>query len=665
MITLDVETKSEADLLKVGAWNYSKHPTTEMICLAWTHLEGDQIKSWVPGEMPPTDLSWFISRGVPIEAHNVSFEQAMWDNVLVPRHGFPPIKPEQWRDSMAVACYYALPASLDKLTLALGGEGKDPKGARLISKYSKLHLKTAKKEIPPEDLQAFIDYCKDDVALEAGISRFLGELPERELKLFHLDRAMNMRGLHLDVDGIHSARKVVSERWQDYATRFRELTGFSPNQVKQVRDWLASQGLDLPNLQKDTITEALNGKIVSDGVALIPDGIIREVLELRLSLAKASTKKLDAMLNHVDMDDHRARNQTRYHGTTTGRNTGSGFQPLNLVRNDESMDSDLLMDAIAKEDATYLDLLFGDAMTAISKASRHNITAEPGNKLMAADFVSIEAIVTACLAGEQWKVEAFARGDKIYEQAADMIYGFPVGTVTKAEYPEERQTGKIAELAFQFGGGVGAWRGFDTSDRHSDEEVDKVKRKWREAHPMIVNMWEEYETCAIAAVTNPGEQYSYRGISFQVERDHWLAISLLNDKKIWYFQPELRRRRPPWHKPTEKEACKAGECDCGYRQALTLMSMKNGQWRRIDTYGGKLVENVTQAVAREILKDKELSLKDAGLDTVLTVYDEIVIELREESDRMAEFMDVMGRREGFYKNWPIMADAWEGKRYRK
>ena len=658
MITLDVETKSEADLLKVGAWNYSKHPTTEMICLAWTHCDMDEIFSWVPGELIDPDLVTLIEDGEPVEAHNVSFEQAMWDNVLVPRHGFPPIKPEQWRDSMAVACYYALPASLDKLTMALGGEGKDPKGARLISKYSKLHLKTAKKEIPPEDLQAFIDYCKDDVALEAGISRFLGELPERELKLFHLDRAMNMRGLHLDVNGIHSARKVVSERWQDYATRFRELTGLSPNQVKQVREWLGDKhGIHLPNLQKETIQDILKTDIAM--------GDAREVLKLRLSLAKASTRKLDAMLNHVDMDDHRARNQTRYHGTTTGRNTGSGFQPLNLVRNDESMDPDLLMDAIAKEDAAYLDLLFGDAMTAISKASRHNITAEQAKKLLAADFVSIEAIVLACLAGEQWKVEAFARGDKIYEQAADKIYKLPLGTVTKYTHPDERQDGKIAELAFGYQGGVGAWRGFDSSDRHSDEAVDAIKKAWRKEHPMIVKLWEEYETCAIAAVTNPGNQFSYRGIDFQMERDHWLAITLLNGKKIWYFQPELRRRRPPWHKPTEKEACKAGECDCGYRQALTLMSMKNGQWRRIDTYGGKLVENVTQAVAREILKDKELLLDEAGLPTVLTVYDEIVIELPEEKDRMKQFMEIMGRREGFYKDWPIMADAWEGKRYRK
>ena len=654
MITVDVETKSYADLVKVGAWNYSKHPTTDLICLSACYGEED-IESWVPGDPVPHQLAKLIGEGQLVEAHNVSFEQAIWDNILVPKHGFPKVYPEQWRDSAAVARCYALPAALDKLTRALGGEGKDPKGARLISKYSKLHLKTAKEEIPPEDLQAFIEYCEDDVALEAGISEFLGQLPERETRLWLLDRKMNQRGLHLDVEGIHCAMNVADKRSKELTVRFKELTGISPSQVAQVREWLKEHGLDMPDLQRATIEDTLKKECPAE---------CEEVLRLRLQLSKASTKKLQAMLNHADADDSRARNTTHYHGATTGRNTGSAFQPLNLVRNDEETDPDRLVAHIMYEDPEFLDMMYGDAMDAVSKASRHWITAGPGNKLMAADFVSVEAVVLACLAGEAWKVKAFHNGEPIYEKAADRIYGLPSGTVTKKTHPKERQDGKISELAFGYGGGVGAWRNFDTSGRHSDQAVNDIKKKWRDLHPMIVKMWKEYETCAVAAVTNAGEKYSYRGVEFQLE-DHWLSIRLPNGKKIWYFEPELRRRRPPWHKPGEKEACKDGTCDCGHRQAVTLMSMKNGQWQRIDTYGGKLVENVTQAVSREILKDKELLLHDAGFEVILTVYDEIVVELPENEDRMEEFMSIMSRREDFYAVWPISAEAWEGKRYRK
>ena len=216
MITLDVETKSYADLPKVGAWNYSLDPTTDVICLYYQIIyQGSfepAIEGWWPGDLIPNELQIAIKSGLPIEAHNAAFEEAIWYNVLMPKYGFCDIHPDQWRDTMATACYLALPAGLDRLSVALGGTGKDPEGGRLITKYSKLSLKTAKPDIPPEDKKKWGIYCADDVAQEGGIGDFLGDLPPRELEIFQRNRRINRRGIYLDLDGIASASKIVDQR---------------------------------------------------------------------------------------------------------------------------------------------------------------------------------------------------------------------------------------------------------------------------------------------------------------------------------------------------------------------------------------------------------------------------------------------------------------------
>lgn len=663
-LTLDLETKSFADLPRVGVWNYSLDPTTDIICLCYG-IGSEPIQHWWPDKEgvdlvhnTPRDFYMHVMTGGLLEAHNAAFELALYKNVLMRKYGWVEVLDHQWRDSMAVAAYYSLPMALDKLARALKFEPKDSEGTRLISRYSKLFLKTAKQDIPPEDFAKFRAYCEHDVKMEMTISDWLGDLPERELPVFQLDLAINQRGLHLDQTGIDHAVAVVEMREQDYTEEFRRITNLNPTQRDKVMGWFAENGLPLENMQAEYLEELLE-----DGD--VPQGPCRRALELRLGTAKASTKKLDAMSRQRGSDG-RARFQCRYHGASTGRWTGTGFQPLNLKKGFEDVDPAQLVRDISYRNPKYLDMLYGDATAAVANASRHWIQAQPGNKIIAGDFVSIEAVVLACLAGEDWKVQAFRDGAKIYEMMGEKIHKLPPGTVTKATHPAERQDGKTGELAFGYQGALNAWLKFDNSGRHSDERIIEICKAWRTEHPAITRFWRELEQAAIEAVIYRGRETGYGEIGFQVV-DEWLSMILPNGKRIWYFDPQLREQMPRWHDPEVNEDCAAGACKCRPKPCLSYMAQKTGQWKRVYTYGGKLTENACQAVSREILVPSMLALEDAGYPVVLSIYDEIVAEMPEDFGSVEEFIEISLNPKGRWwpESWPIRMEAWAGKFYKK
>jgi DNA polymerase len=555
-----------------------------------------------------------------------------------------------------VSNYYSLPAKLDKLAHVLGFRGKDPAGARLITKYSKLHLKTAKPVIPPEDFDRFVAYCKWDVEIERTISNFLGGLPARELPIFELDLKINARGLYLDRAGIAAATEIMDQRASELTEEFKALVGFAPTQVAKVQAWLQEQGVKLENMQADYLEE-----LIEEGD--LPQGPARRAIEIRLQINKASTRKLDKMAKQCGADG-RARFQTRYHGTSTGRNSGSGFQPLNLVRSWEHVAPEQLVRDVMYRDPKWLDCLYGSAPEAIAKASRHWIRAAPGNKIMSLDYVSIEAVVLACVSGEQWKIDAFRDGVKIYEAMADKIYGYPQGTVTKATHPLERQDGKTGELAFGYQGALNAWLKFDDSGRHSDERIIGFCKSWRAEHPNVVAFWRGMESAAIECVSTRRET-SFRDYGFALV-DDWLAMVLPDGKYIWYWKPELRAKMPRWHEPEIDEDCAAVTCRCRPQPQLTYMTKKGDTWFRTNTYGGKLVENAVQATARQLIWPAALAAEAAGYPVVLTVYDEIVVEPPEGFGSLKELEQiVIDATPEFAKSWPIRVDGWEGDRYKK
>lgn len=663
------------------------HHTTAVICACWG-IHNNPIEDWCPARGDydmPGSLEEAIKEGQEIESWNVAFEKSLWQNVLTPQFGWIYPDPEQWVDTMAVAQYYAMPAGLDRCARALNMQPKDPEGGRLISKYSKLNLKTAKKDIPDhewvewrdmtkterdanpgskeaggyfnEDLQKFIDYCIHDVRMEQSVSDYLGDLPDREKPVFQLDQKINQRGMYLDISGIDAASDIVTQRAATLTQEFKDLVGLKPSQNAPLLKWFAQQGLDLDNLQADTLKE-----LIDEGD--LPACDARRAIEIRLAINKASTKKLDAMARQVCPRTSRAKFQMRYHGAGTGRWTGTGFQPLNLNRGFEDVDPERLVADIGHRDGSWLDSVYGDAMDAVARASRHWIRAAPGHRILAGDYASIEAIVLACLAGEEWKVEAFRSGVKIYEFMADKIYSLPPGTVTKSTHPAERQDGKTGELAFGYQGALGAWLNFDSSGRHSDERIIEICKAWRAEHPQVVDLWATLQAQAIATVIT-GEPHRYRQIGFEMI-DDWLSMEGPSGKRIWYFKPLVRLGRPQWCQPQKHDPCRKGTC--GHKQVdkLSYMAQKEGQWKRVHTYGGKLTENACQFVSRELLVPAMLRLEEAGYPIIMSVYDEIVCEVSDGHGSKEEFKALMeGPLPGWAADWPITCDVWEGQRYKK
>lgn len=693
MIVGDFETRSYADLRKVGAWVYSEHPTTDVICFCWAVDDGP-IQSWVPlwtqlnkhahlsaesknifreqsEEVNQQMIEcWekYIAEGHLFEAHSVPFEYSIWKNVMVPRYGWPEIPDDRWRDSMATACYYALPPALDKLCKVLGLPGKDPAGVRLISKYSKLHLKTACEDIPPEDVLRYVGYCDVDVDQERSVGNILGELPDEELLVWQHDFYVNICGIYLDLGGIAAAASIVDQRSESLASEFCEITDLNPGQREKIIGWCAGEGLELENLQAEYLEGILGAeeeRHPDDPQPELPSNC-RRALEIRLQHSKAGTRKLDAMARQRGSDG-RARFQTRYHGAVTGRNTATGFQILNMNRGFDNIEPEQLVRDIRRGSAVWLDAVYGDAMDAIGKSVRHWVMAEPGNCIIAGDFTAIEAIILACLAGEDWKREAFRNHELIYEKTGAFIHGLP--SITKESHPQERQDGKVCELMCGYQGSIGGWRNFDKTDRHSDEAVLEFVGAWRRMHPAITAFWYGLQEAAIDCVQESvGRDYDYRSIGFELV-DGWLTMILPNGKRLWYRDPQMRWAMPGWHQPKEKEECATGECDCTSQPQLTYMSHKNGQWRRVSTYGGKLTENATQAVAREILKPCEIALEAAGYPVVLSVYDEIVCEVPNGFGSLDEFSGIVAETVDSFewaRGWPIrMSKPWKGERFKK
>ena len=664
-ITLDIETKSYADLKKVGAWAYSEHPSTDVICICWQSETGGPIESWWPGHpngnTTPESLTAALIVGEPIEVHNVAFEYSIWHNVLAPRYGWPVPALEQWRDTMATACYFAMPPALDKLLHALGQEGKNTDGTRLITKYSKLYLKTAKTVISLIDFERWLAYCADDVRKERWVGDYLGELPPLALREFHASFAAGARGLRLDLASIEAVEAIVAQRSAELTGEFRALTGVNPTQRDRVLEWFKARGAPFDDTKADTLEEWLEEGDTSD------EALARAV-EIKVQVNKASTKKLSAMASNRGKDG-RARFQTRWHGAVTGRPTGTGFQPLNLSRGFQAMngwedlDPEQLIQDIGYRDARYLGALYGDVIDAVGKASRHFIEAEDDCILRSCDFASIEAVVLACGAGEEWKIDVFRRKEDVYCATASRILGRPID---KKKNPVERQRyGKIPELLFGYGGSIGAVKRRDSMPGAADDEIKALVKDWRGQHPATTRLWREYEAAAVEAVMRPGAVTSYRQAGFELV-DDWLSMILPDETRIWYFHPEIRVQMPPWHQPSTDEACRFGLCTCEPRPSLTYMAWKFGQWKRVHTYGGKLAENWTQATSARILEPAKTRIIAAGYPVILDVYDEIVTETPDGFGSKIEFERIMGECPGEWaRGWPIRAEAWEGSRYRK
>jgi len=676
MITLDFETYSEAgyrwegDKLKslapnnpgikgVGAAVYAAHPSAEILSLAYDFDDGKGIRMWIPGMQPPHCILEWASYGQYIEAHNSGFEFLIWNLVGVRKYGWDPLPQELLRCSMAKALAYGLPAALANVAAVLGTEEqKDKEGNRLLRKFSIPRTPTKNNPNtrirPEDDLQDFnklISYNIQDVRTETAISNQIPDLIPIEQKIWHIDQHINQRGVHVDRPSVENCIYIIEQAISKYTLELQTITGGQVNsasEVARMNAWLSANGRYMPSLAKEDVTAALDPQ---SGIS----SECRRVLEIRQILGSSSVKKLYALSRYL-MDDDRIRYLFMYYGGHTGRWAGRGPQLHNFPKGIPVDTVEKMLTVINNRDLQQFEQLYGDPLTAVSNCLRGLITAAPGADLICSDYSAIEAVVLAVLAGEQWRIDVFNTHGMIYEKSISMITGVSFQEIldykkqTGTHHPL-REKGKTAELASGFGGSIGAWKKFGADAYMSDDEILNAVRKWRKDSPMIPRFWYSIEEAAINAIRYPTNVYKYRGIKLFMETESSpLFIMLPSGRRLVYHQPRV------------DQVYKFDQ----YRDSITYMGWQDFHWSRIDTYGGKLTENIVQAVARDILAHAMVNLEAAGYPIVLHVHDEIGAEVLAGTGSIEHFEAIMSTMPTWAQGWPITAKGgWRGHRYRK
>ncbi len=693
IIILDFETKSEADLKKVGAWKYSLHPSTDVLCASWTVSTGEK-GFWHRGHpcisaMPPPQRLFDLVADPRciIYAHNAFFERAIWRNICVPKLGWPALDETRLRCSAAQAAACGLPRALGMVGHALKLDVvKDDEGKRVMMKLSKPARPTKKNPDKHwnedlDDLMVMWDYCDQDVAAEAALHSALPTLSTREHRIWEASEAMNLRGIPIDVQGAQRALELAAEHVQGLNRELSAITGLtSAGQRAKVTNWLRDQGVTI----EDTTAGTLDALLADPG---LPERS-RRVIEIVRSAGRTSTKKYDAMIE-MACPDARARGLVMYHGASTGRWAGMGIQPHNFPRGrkDINKNMDAAWDAIHHADLLDIELCYGDPMEFLSSALRGAIKAPDGRIFYCGDYAAIEARVIFWLADEKHGLSLFRRNEDVYCDMASDIYG---RKITKAN-ELERMFGKqaILGLGFQMGFikflvtcqgygikftkkqiidivGAGnfanicewiqtkAWKMVKkqmpdaTADDVASLALMKyVVERYRSRYPAIPKLWEAYNTAAISAVSNPGKVYRTGRVTWAM-RGNFLCCKLPSGRIMRYPFPQVEATRN------------------GIKLTYMTVDSMTKQWIRVDTYGGKLAENVTQAVARDVQADADVRLEDSGVYfPVMTVHDELVSEADEGAGSLKEYGDLMVIGSEWADGLPIAVECWKGKRYRK
>lgn len=664
---IDFETRSACDLKAAGIDVYAKDPTTAPWCMSWA-FDAEEPDIWTPGELLPARVRAHVEAGGIVVGHNVAFELAIWNEIMVKRYGWPVLKPEQCRDTMAMAYAMALPGSLEKAAAAVGiAEQKDLAGGRLMMQMAKPRaITTGPNDVgstpvwwgEPAKLATLYEYCKQDVRVERNLDQRLMPLSASEQRLWNLDYAINNRGVYVDRPAIEAAIKVVQCEADRLNADIRRITGnyvgFA-SEVARLTQWVSTRGVPVESIAKAEVLDLLSRDTLPADV--------RAALLIRQEAGKTSTAKLTKMLSSLSSDG-RLRNMFAFHGAAPGRWAGRKVQLHNLPRpklTPEQVDAVLSLLTAWRGDVSALcaeiDNRFGPPLDVISWCLRGLFTGAPGKDLIGGDFSNIEGRGLAWLAGEEWKLDAFraydnGTGPDLYLVAAARIWG---REFTKND--PERQHGKVAELACGFGGGVGAFQKMAKTYlvKVSDPLAEEIKSKWRAAHPAIVAYWYALENAAISAVRNPGLIYAAGAENRQVKyrmSGSFLWCQIPSGRVICYPYPKIKAKETPW-----------GEL----KDALHYMTVDalSNKWMETDTFGGKLSQNNTEAICRDLLAGAMVRLDAAGLPIVLHVHDEIVGEIDE--NKPAGIVDAFAKMMAECPPWasglPISVAAVRSKRY--
>ena len=642
VLAIDIETYSEVDLPKCGVYAYTDHPSFEILLFAYAFDdEQTQIVDLKKGEtLPQRVLQALMSPKITKVAFNAAFERT-----CISKHLGVHLSPVAWHCTAVQSAMLALPLSLDGVGEVLNIERKKLKeGSDLVRFFSLPCKPTASngyrsRNLPqhaPDKWERFKAYCIRDVDAEREIRQKLHHypIPATELELYCLDQEINDRGIMVDPVLVKHAIEC-DQQYKDYTTqRAYELTGLeNPNSPSQIRDWLAAQGVE---------TETLDKKAVK---ALLPEagGDVLEVLKLRLLMAKTSVKKYEAIERSI-CSDGRVHGLLQFYGANrTGRWAGRLVQVQNLPQN-HIPDLELARELVKSGRYGDLDLLYESTPNVLSELIRTAFVPRPGTRFIVADFSAIEARVIAWLSGEQWRLEVFENGGDIYCASASQMFGVPVEK--HGQNAHLRQKGKIAELALGYGGSVGALIAMGALEMGlSEDELPELVQQWRSANPHITKLWWDVDAAAMKAFTE-GVPTQVGQITF-TRHSGMLFIQLPSGRKLCYVKPRLEDNRFG-------------------RKSLTYEGVgESKRWTRIETYGPKLVENVVQAIARDILAQSMLRLRNAGFEIVMHIHDEAVLEVPLGSSSVEEVCSVMGIAPDWAVGLPLRADGYECPFYRK
>ena len=637
VLSIDVETFSSVDLGQTGVYRYVEAPDFEILIFAYSVDGGPvEVVDLKQGEeLPPEIMKALTNPAVIKSAFNANFER-----VTIAKHFGIPTPPEQWQCTMVHSMMLGLPASLDGVGKALRLDvQKDSAGKRLIQYFS-VPCKPTKvnggrtRNLPehdPERWEQFKEYCRRDVEVEIEIRKRLSKypIPESEQRLWEIDQKINDRGFMVDFDLAEKAVEADRLHREKLIREAIELTGIeNPNSVQQLKDWLEeTEGVEVDSLDKKAVAELKND--------VSPTG--RRLLEIRQELGKTSVKKYEAIMRAV-CSDHRVRGLFQFYGANrTGRWAGRLVQVQNLPRNDID-DIEVARDLLKSGAYEDIDMLFGSLPDVLSQLIRTAFIAPPGKKLLVCDYSAIEARVIAWLAGEEWRLDVFRTHGKIYEASASQMFGVPIEQITKGS--ELRQKGKVAELALGYQGGPGALISMGALDMGlSEDELPELVTAWRRSNPKIVKFWRDVEEAAIRAVKDKRPVKLQYNIAF-IPESGILFLQLPSGRRLAYARPRL-------------------EIDDRFgKECITYMGEKS----RLKTYGGKLVENIVQATARDCLAEAMARLDGAGYDIVAHVHDEIIAEGDQD---IKEMEAIMSEPIPWAPGLPLRADGFETEFYRK
>lgn len=622
-LNIDIETYSPNDI-SFGVYKYCESEEFEILLFSYAYDFGEvHVIDLSSGEKIPDDVVLDLRSDEVIKhAYNAQFEITCLN-----RAGYQTFV-EQWRCTMIHGAYLGYPMGLAKLGKALGltqDKMKDKAGAALIRYFSVPRKPTKKnggrtRNLPkhdPDKWAAYISYNKQDVVTEMECYRRLSAfpVPEDVEKQWQIDIRMNATGVGIDRELVDGALAIDEENKKALLEEAYELTGLSnPNSRNQLLNWLNSNtNLELEKLTKDSVAAAM-----ADA-----DDLAKKVLTIRKKLAKSSVSKYEMMASATG-NDGRLRGTLQFYGANrTGRWAGRLLQVQNLPRN-YIVNLDIARDLVKKSDRVGLGLLFGDVSDTLSQLIRTAIIAKEGYTLCVADFSAIEARVIAWLSGETWRQKVFAEGGDIYCASASSMFGVPV--VKHGVNGHLRQKGKVAELALGYCGGVNALKAMGALDMGlSEEELPNIVALWRQASPKIKELWYTVEKAAVYTVTTGNPMTIEHGITFRLEVDpfygyRYMTIELPSGRKLFYPDPHI----------------KLNNFD---KEAVHFKTQLNNAWVTESTYGGKLVENITQAVARDCLALTLMRLSENGLPAIMHIHDEAVIEVpKDEAD---EYLDIV------------------------